>query len=133
MEESLFNWAGPGQLYGRGIYSTPDVLEADFYAMFKTFKSNKTGKTYKVIMQNRINPQKRVITAKENYWLIPVPEGTSAAKEKSIVEESIRPYGILIKEDSESRQRDHLKIAQQFFQLVGGSASECDDTRGGAS
>lgn len=22
-------------------------------------------------------------------------------------------------------QRDHLKIAQQFFQLVGGSASEC--------
>lgn len=24
-----------------------------------------------------------------------------------------------------SFQRDHLKIAQQFFQLVGGSASEC--------
>lgn len=22
-------------------------------------------------------------------------------------------------------QRDHMKIAQQFFQLVGGSASEC--------
>ncbi|KAL6455771.1 hypothetical protein MHYP_G00356220 [Metynnis hypsauchen] len=84
--------AGPGQLYGRGIYSTPDILEADFYAMFKTFKSNKTGKTYKVIMQNQINPKKRVITAKKNYWLIPVPE------EKSIVEQSICPYGILIKE-----------------------------------
>ena len=66
--------------------------------MFKTFKSNKTGKNYKVIMQNRINPQKRVITKKENYWLIPVPEGTSAEEEKRIVEESIRPYGILIKE-----------------------------------
>uniref|UniRef100_A0A670K1N6 Intraflagellar transport protein 56 n=1 Tax=Podarcis muralis TaxID=64176 RepID=A0A670K1N6_PODMU len=27
-------------------------------------------------------------------------------------------------------QRDHLKIAQQFFQLVGGSASECDTIPG---
>lgn len=26
-------------------------------------------------------------------------------------------------------QRDHLKIAQQFFQLVGGSASECGTVR----
>ncbi|KAL7825782.1 hypothetical protein SRHO_G00335200 [Serrasalmus rhombeus] len=90
--------AGPGQIYSRGIYSTPDILEADFYAMIKTFKSNKTGKTYKLIMQNRINPKTRVITAKKTYWLIPVPEGTSAAEEKSIVEASIRPYGILIKE-----------------------------------
>uniref|UniRef100_A0A8C5Q178 Intraflagellar transport protein 56 n=1 Tax=Leptobrachium leishanense TaxID=445787 RepID=A0A8C5Q178_9ANUR len=29
-----------------------------------------------------------------------------------------------------SLQRDHLKIAQQFFQLVGGSASECDTIPG---
>ncbi|XP_016304836.1 intraflagellar transport protein 56 isoform X1 [Sinocyclocheilus anshuiensis] len=28
------------------------------------------------------------------------------------------------------RERDHLKIAQQFFQLVGGSASECDTIPG---
>lgn len=27
-------------------------------------------------------------------------------------------------------QRDHLKIAQQFFQLVGGSASECGNIIG---
>jgi intraflagellar transport protein 56 len=27
-------------------------------------------------------------------------------------------------------QREHLKVAQQFFQLVGGSASECDTIPG---
>ncbi|XP_075038989.1 intraflagellar transport protein 56 isoform X2 [Mixophyes fleayi] len=31
---------------------------------------------------------------------------------------------------TEKCQRDHLKIAQQFFQLVGGSASECDTIPG---
>ncbi|MGH0172798.1 UNVERIFIED_CONTAM: hypothetical protein FKN15_064001 [Acipenser sinensis] len=30
----------------------------------------------------------------------------------------------------EMGSRDHLKIAQQFFQLVGGSASECDTIPG---
>ena len=90
--------AGPRERHGRGIYSTPDIKIADRYAMCKKFTSSKTGKTYRVIMQNRINPEKREFTDEEDYWLIPVPEGTSAAHEKRIVEESIRPYGILIKE-----------------------------------
>ena len=30
----------------------------------------------------------------------------------------------------ESSSREHLKIAQQYFQLVGGSASECDTIPG---
>ncbi|XP_072538909.1 uncharacterized protein [Salminus brasiliensis] len=89
--------AGDRQAYGRGIYSTPDIDIAEGYAMSKKFRS-KNGRTYEVIMQNRINPKKRVITGKEDYWLIPVPEGSSAEQEKQIVEASIRPYGILIKE-----------------------------------
>ncbi|KAL7891012.1 hypothetical protein AOLI_G00004880 [Acnodon oligacanthus] len=89
--------AGPRETYGRGIYSTPVISKAERYAMSKRFTS-KNGKTYKVIMQNRINPEKRVETVKADYWLIPVREGTSPAKEKKIVERSIRPYGILIKE-----------------------------------
>ncbi|XP_060774036.1 uncharacterized protein LOC132884235 [Neoarius graeffei] len=72
--------------------------EAEGYAMTKTFTSKKTGKTYKVIMQNRINPQKRKIITQKNFWLIPVPEGSTAEQEKQIVKSSIRPYGILIQE-----------------------------------
>ncbi|KAL6455807.1 hypothetical protein MHYP_G00356580 [Metynnis hypsauchen] len=90
--------AGPRDECGRGIYSTPDISIADKYAMAKKFTS-KNGKTYKVIMQNRINPKKRVITKTKDYWLIPVPQETSPEKERKIVERSIRPYGILIKED----------------------------------
>ncbi|KAI4884838.1 hypothetical protein NFI96_000559 [Prochilodus magdalenae] len=92
--------AGAGQVHGRGIYSTPNIKVALGYTFTKTFKSRTTGKTYSVIMQNRINPGKRVITGVKDYWLIPVPQGTPAAEEKRIVEESIRPYGILIKEIS---------------------------------
>lgn len=90
--------AGDRQAYGRGIYSSPDINVAEDYAKSKTFTSQKNGKTYKVIMQNRINPQKREITKKKNFWLVPIPEGTSAEKEKEIVESSIRPYGLLLKE-----------------------------------
>lgn len=89
--------AGDGvQAYGRGIYSSPDINVADVFAKTKTFISQKNGKTYKVIMQNRINPQKREIKNKD-IWLVPIREGTSAEKEKEIVESSIRPYGILLK------------------------------------
>ncbi|XP_070778194.1 uncharacterized protein [Enoplosus armatus] len=88
--------AGHGAQHGRGIYSTPDILVAEYFA--NTFTSQTTGKTYKVILQNRINPAKRRICAEPRYWLIPVHEGTPAEEEKQIVEGSIRPYGILIKE-----------------------------------
>ncbi|XP_067314716.1 uncharacterized protein [Pseudorasbora parva] len=88
--------AGPRQLYGRGIYSTYDIDQASGYS--KEFTSKKTGKRYRVLMQNRINPKMRKVCKRKDYWLIEIPDGTSAAKEKEIVEKSIRPYGILLKE-----------------------------------
>ncbi|XP_048090933.1 uncharacterized protein LOC125288529 isoform X1 [Alosa alosa] len=88
---------GPREAYGRGIYSTPDidVAERDGYA--KTFTSKNTGKTYKIVLQNRVNPEHRKICVKENYWLVPVPGGTSAEREREIVNSAIRPYGLLLK------------------------------------
>ncbi|KAK9957457.1 hypothetical protein ABG768_011701 [Culter alburnus] len=88
--------AGDRQAYGRGIYSSPDINIADVFAKTKNFISQKNGKTYKVIMQNRINPKKREIKNKD-IWLVPISEGTSAEKEKEIVESSIRPYGLLLR------------------------------------
>ncbi|XP_067314388.1 uncharacterized protein [Pseudorasbora parva] len=88
--------AGPGQVYGRGIYSTYDIDQAFLYST--EFTSRKTEKRYRVLMQNRINPKMRKACGKTDYWLIEIPDGTSAAKEKEIVEKSIRPYGILLKE-----------------------------------
>lgn len=90
--------AGNGQVYGRGIYSTPDIHVAEKEQFAKTFTSKTTGKSYKVILQNRINPKKRMICWTSDYWLIRVDEGTSDKEERQIVESSIRPYGILIKE-----------------------------------
>ncbi|KAI7790941.1 hypothetical protein IRJ41_005153 [Triplophysa rosa] len=90
--------AGDREVHGRGIYSTPDIKVADGYARSKQFTSQKNGKTYKVIMQKRIHPEKRTFTEEKDYWLVPIPAGSSPAKEKEIVESSIRPYGILLKE-----------------------------------
>ncbi|CAK6954590.1 uncharacterized protein LOC122874668 [Scomber scombrus] len=87
---------GPRQRYGRGIYSTPYISEATRYA--KTFTFNKTGKRYKAILQNRINPEYRQKHNNDNYWLVPIPEGISAVEEHKMVERAIRPYGLLIKE-----------------------------------
>ncbi|XP_047195980.1 uncharacterized protein LOC118109523 isoform X1 [Hippoglossus stenolepis] len=87
---------GPGQVYGRGIYSTPDISEASHYA--KTFTSCKNGKTYKVVLQNRINPEYRKKYNNDLYWLVPIPKGTSEAEEQEMVERAIRPYGLLLKE-----------------------------------
>ncbi|XP_053283666.1 uncharacterized protein LOC128444967 isoform X2 [Pleuronectes platessa] len=87
---------GPGQAYGRGIYSTPDISEANRYA--KTFTSSKNGKTYKVVLQNRINPKYRKKYVNDLYWLVPIPKGTSEDEEQEMVERAIRPYGLLLKE-----------------------------------
>ncbi|KAK9976860.1 hypothetical protein ABG768_018681 [Culter alburnus] len=87
---------GPGQVYGRGIYSTYDIEQASGYS--KEFISKKTGKKYRVLMQNRINPQNRKVCDRKDYWLIEIPECTSPVKEREIVEKSIRPYGILLKQ-----------------------------------
>lgn len=85
--------AGKRKLYGRGIYSTP-VLRS----FSTTFKSKKNEKSYRVVMQNRINPKEREKCKNNEYWLVRVPENTSKEEEKRIVERSIRPYGILIQE-----------------------------------
>lgn len=87
---------GPGDTYGRGIYSTPFLSEAIWYA--KTFTSKKTGKKYKVILQNRINPKYREKHNAGKYWLIRVPKGTSKEEEQKLVQRAIRPYGLLLKE-----------------------------------
>ena len=98
--------AGDGSAYGRGIYSTPDIHVAEREDYAKTFTSKTTGKSYKVILQNRINPQMREICQRSDYWLIPVHKGTSAEDERQIVESSVRPYGILIKEMNEGSDDD---------------------------
>ncbi|XP_073319758.1 uncharacterized protein [Pagrus major] len=90
--------AGDGSVHGRGIYSTPDIYVAERERYAKTFTSKTTGKCYKVILQNRINPENREICSKSDYWLIRVHKRASAKEERQIVESSIRPYGILIKE-----------------------------------
>lgn len=90
--------AGDRALYGRGIYSTPDIHVAENELYAKTFQSKKTGKSYKVILQNRINPERREVCRRSDYWLIRVDEGTPAWKEEWIAERAIRPYGILIQE-----------------------------------
>ncbi|XP_026168279.1 uncharacterized protein LOC113133585 [Mastacembelus armatus] len=87
---------GPGEVYGRGIYSTPDLSEASVYA--KSFTSKKTGKRYKVILQNRINPEYRVQCSRPKYWLVRVPKEVSSSVVEELVERAIRPYGLLLKE-----------------------------------
>ncbi|KAL1268626.1 hypothetical protein QQF64_033989 [Cirrhinus molitorella] len=87
---------GSRERFGRGIYSTYDIKEATAYSHTVTCKN--TGKKYKVLLQNRINPKMRKVCAKKEYWLIEIPAGTPPDKEREIVDKSIRPYGILLKE-----------------------------------
>lgn len=87
---------GSGQVYGRGIYSTPYMKDAIQYA--KTFTSKKTGKTYRVVLQNRINPEYREKHRNGSYYLIPIPKGTCPTEEQRMVERAIRPYGLLLQE-----------------------------------
>ncbi|XP_020511093.1 uncharacterized protein [Labrus bergylta] len=85
-----------GETKGRGVYSTPDVQMAEKYC--KKFKSKVDGKTYKVVLQNRINPKKRNKCQRENVWLVYVPEGYNDVQTRGIVQESMRPYGLLLKQ-----------------------------------
>ncbi|XP_069372702.1 uncharacterized protein [Paralichthys olivaceus] len=85
-----------GDTKGRGAYSTPDIKMAEKYC--KVFKSKVDGKTYKVVLQNRINPEKRKKCQREDVWLVYVPEGSNPVQTTAIVQESIRPYGLLLKQ-----------------------------------
>ncbi|KAM9838992.1 uncharacterized protein ACBR49_017653 [Aulostomus maculatus] len=81
---------------GRGVYSTPDIKMAEKYS--KTFKSKVDGKTYQVVLQNRINPEKRIKCQREDVWLIYIPEGSTDIQARAIVQESMRPYGLLLRQ-----------------------------------
>ncbi|KAM9383939.1 uncharacterized protein KZ484_005872 [Pholidichthys leucotaenia] len=81
---------------GRGAYSTSDIKIAESYC--KSFKSKVDGKMYKVVLQNRINPQKRRKCQRENIWLVYIPENYSDIQTRALVQESIRPYGLLLKQ-----------------------------------
>ncbi|KAL0249586.1 hypothetical protein GEMRC1_004816 [Eukaryota sp. GEM-RC1] len=75
-------------LFGRGIYTTPDIEVAEKYA--QVFKHE--GNYYKVIIQNRVNPDPNRLqiiskdkTGLGEYWV---------SKNNS----DVRPYGIMLKE-----------------------------------
>lgn len=79
---------------GRGVYSTPEIKTAEKYC--KTFKSKVDGKTYKVVLQNRINPERRVKCQREDIWLVYIPQDYKDVQTRALVQESIRPYGMLL-------------------------------------
>ncbi|KAK2920615.1 uncharacterized protein [Channa argus] len=81
---------------GRGVYSTAHITMAEKYC--KTFKSRVDGKKYKVVLQNRINPEKRTKCQRDGVWLVYIPEGCNDIQTRAIVQESIRPYGLLLKQ-----------------------------------
>jgi hypothetical protein len=85
-EEGFKLSQGERFLYGKGIYSTPDIEVASLYAA----EANVDGKTYKVVMQNRVNPKtvKKIgvtVTGVGEYWISPA-------------DEDILPYGFCVKE-----------------------------------
>ncbi|XP_029369671.1 uncharacterized protein LOC115050764 [Echeneis naucrates] len=81
---------------GRGVYSTPDISVAEKFC--RKFTSKVDGKTYKVLLQNRINPQNRKKCQREGVWLVYIPDGTSDLQTRIMVQNSIRPYGLLLKQ-----------------------------------
>ncbi|XP_067111867.1 uncharacterized protein [Osmerus mordax] len=85
-----------GSTLGRGVYSTPDVKTAGKFS--KTFRSREDNKVYKVVLQNRINPEQRQKCRREKYWLVYVPEGSTAIQERAIIEGALRPYGLLLQQ-----------------------------------
>ncbi|EXX66682.1 uncharacterized protein OCT59_011746 [Rhizophagus irregularis] len=75
-------------LFGRGIYSTPDI---DIAYRFAT-RFTHDGDNYKVVFQNRVNPNDLVKVSKEEtgvgeYWISPKND-------------DLRPYGICIKKEN---------------------------------
>ena len=89
---------GPRQLYGKGVYSSPSLdMVARLYA--KEFQHE--GKSYKIVLQNRVNPDQtngnlKVVPASDtgvgaDYWVAPKHDPKSGVYD-------VRPYGILIRE-----------------------------------
>ncbi len=85
-EEGFKLSRGTRFLHGKGIYSTPDIEVASLYAM----TVNVDGKTYKVVIQNRVNPKTvkkvdKTVTGVGEYWISPS-------------DDDIRPYGFCVRE-----------------------------------
>ncbi|TNN54227.1 hypothetical protein EYF80_035589 [Liparis tanakae] len=85
-----------GGTRGRGVYSTADLATAERHC--RTFRSQVDGKTYKVVLQNRINPEKRRRCQRDGVWLVYVPTENQDLQTRALVQEAIRPYGLLLKE-----------------------------------
>ena len=75
------------ELYGKGIYSTPDIEVAKGYAQKFGFQ----GKSYLMVFQNRVNLANSTIIPKER-------TGAGAEYFVTPLQDNIRPYGICIKE-----------------------------------
>ncbi len=72
--------------HGKGIYSTPDIKVAFKYAKDVPFN----GKTFKLVVQNRVNPETvikvdKAVTKVGEYWISPN-------------DDDIRPYGFCVRE-----------------------------------
>ncbi|CAL8396189.1 unnamed protein product [Gadus morhua 'NCC'] len=79
-----------GATYLRGVYSSTLVGVAEGYC--KRFRSRGDGKTYKVVLQNRINPEQRRQCQREGLWVV-------TAQTRASIQLALRPYGLLLKED----------------------------------
>ena len=92
---------GPRAKYGKGIYTSPSLEMVErFHAQEFTHK----GKTYKIVLQNRVNPDRlKVIRASEtlagaDYWLFPERDKPGKV--------DVRPYGVLIRETGHVQEQD---------------------------
>ena len=88
-EEGYKLCKGKRNLYGNGIYSTPDINVALLYAD-TTEEKGQNQKKFKVILQNRVNPKTlQKVSKAENdvgeYWISPN-------------EDDVRAYGFCVKE-----------------------------------
>ncbi|CAG8524679.1 6770_t:CDS:1 [Paraglomus brasilianum] len=79
-EEGFMRETAVSQAVGSGIYTTPSVQIAELYA--KPFEWQ--GYKYKVIIQNRVNPNNLIKIGNTNYW-------------RSENQEDLRPYSLCIK------------------------------------
>ena len=76
-------------MYGRGIYSSPNLSYVERYYATE-FRNG--GREYKIVFQNRVNPDKLRKEFRDEYWIV---------RDDS----DIRPYGILVKETPISVER----------------------------
>lgn len=103
--EGQQQFTGMREPHDYGIFSTPDIKLAEQDGELHKEFSSKNGKSYRVIMQNRINSEHRVKKS-DSLWLVRIPLEVYALTDekkrkdemKKIVDQSIRPYGVLLKE-----------------------------------